>query len=150
MRKNIFVLTTTAAMLLGTTALADAFTDAIVEDLQNAGYSFIEIKTGPTQVKAEGVKGSQKIEVIYDRSTGEILKQEIETADPDDIGRVGVQYDDEDDDFLDDDDDDDHDDDHSGSGHDDDDDDDDHSGSSHDDDDDDHEDDNSGHGSDDD
>ncbi len=44
----------------------------------------------------------RKVEVIYDRSTVEILKQENERADGDEIGRTGVQFDNEGEDFLDD------------------------------------------------
>lgn len=71
-------------------ANADAFTDAIISDLQGQGYGFIEVKDSPSFVKVEAIRGTEKLEVIYDRSTGEILKQEIEGADSDEIGRNGV------------------------------------------------------------
>ena len=143
-------------------ANADAFTDQIVADLQGQGFEFIEIKDSPSFVKVEAIRGSEKLEVIYDRSTGEIVKRENEQADADEVGLSGVDVkmvadgdigglDDDDDDDDDDRDDDDHrdddddrdDDDNSGSGSDDDDDDDD-------DDRDEDDDDNSGSGSDDD
>lgn len=99
MQNRIFVLSTTAALWLGTAALADAFTDAIIEDLQNAGYDYIEIQDGPTQVKVEAVKGDTKIEVVYDRSTGKILSREFETAETEYLGRSGIDVDEDDDDF---------------------------------------------------
>ena len=56
-----------------------------------SAYEYIEIKYGLTQVKVEAVDNDtlQKIEVIYDRATGAVLKSEIEAA-GDDAGRSGV------------------------------------------------------------
>jgi hypothetical protein len=148
MKKMMFTLSA-SAMLLGTAATADPFVDAVVSNLRSLGYEYIEIDRGLTQAKAEAVRGTQKIEVIYDIATGQILKQEYETAGPGYLGRTGVEIDFERRDYLDDDDDDngrsssgrdDDDDDNgrSGSGSDDDDDDNGRSGSGRDDDDDDH------------
>ncbi|WP_413717217.1 hypothetical protein [Silicimonas sp. MF1-12-2] len=72
-------------------AYADSFTDSIVSNLQDLGYEFIEIQDGIGQVKVEAIRGTDKLEVIYDRSTGRILKQERERAEADEIGRSGVQ-----------------------------------------------------------
>ena len=92
-------------------AQADAFTDAIVTNLQDLGYGFIEIQSGISQVKVEATRGTDKLEVIYDRATGAILKQENEPAEAEDIGRSGVKIRNRDRDFLRDSDDDDRDDD---------------------------------------
>ena len=92
-------------------AHADAFTDAVIEKYQEMGFDFIEVKDGINQVKVEAIKDGQKIEVIYDRETGRILKQETERPDADDIGRTGVDISQENKDFLDDEDDDESDDD---------------------------------------
>ncbi len=149
----------TAAIAL-TTGAAFAAIDgnALADDYLAQGYTFVEVKVGPTQTKVEAIRDGQKLEVVYDNETGAIIKQETERADADDASRTGKQVrivrrdfedgDDHDDDDdhgsdHDDDDDDDDDDDHGGnhgSDHDDDDDDDDH-GSDHDDDDDDDDDD---------
>jgi hypothetical protein len=129
--KKSLILAAGAALWAGA-VLADAFTDSIVANLQDLGYEFIEIKNGPTQVKVEAIRGTDKLELIYDRTTGDILKRERERAEADEIGRSGVQIDTRNKDFIDgrDDDDDDGDDDRSGRrGGDDDDDDDDRSGS---------------------
>jgi len=162
MNKTLFPLTT-AALLMGSVAIADPFAEAVVKNLQDLGYDYIEVKRGQSQLKAEAVRGDQKLEVVYDLATGQIISREDEWADDDYVGRSGVEIrtenrdflddDDDDDDFDDDDDDDDDDDrddddDDSGRGSDDDrDDDDDDSGRGSDDDDDD--DDDSGRGSDD-
>lgn len=74
-------------------AHAGPFTDGIVSNLTDLGYEFIEIKEGPGQVKVEAIRGTEKLEVVYDRATGRILKQERERADADDFGRRGVQFD---------------------------------------------------------
>jgi len=140
MNKTLFPLTT-AALLMGSVAIADPFAEAVVKNLQDLGYDYIEVKRGQSQLKAEAVRGDQKLEVVYDLATGQIISREDEWADDDYVGRSGVEIRTENRDFLDDDDD-------SGRGSDDDrDDDDDDSGRGSDDDDDD--DDDSGRGSDD-
>lgn len=128
-----------------------AFNRELVAELQAEGYDFIEIKNGPTQIKVEAIRGTEKLEMIFDRETGELLKREIGRAGADDMGRSGIEIDTRKDDFLDDDEDD-EDDDRSGGRDDDDEDDEDNSGrgSSDDEDDEDDEDDdedNSGSGS---
>ncbi len=92
-----------AAGLMGQMALAQSATDQIVTDLQSQGFTAIEIKTGPTQIKVEAIRGGQKIEVIYDAATGQILKQEVESSAGENIS-PGVSIDQRDEDFLDDDD----------------------------------------------
>ena len=136
MNKTLFPLTT-AALLMGSVAIADPFAEAVVKNLQDLGYDYIEVKRGQSQLKAEAVRGDQKLEVVYDLATGQIISREDEWADDDYVGRSGVEIrtenrdfldDDDDDDDFDDDDDRDDDDDDSGRGSDDDDDDDDDSG----------------------
>lgn len=116
-----------AAALLAGPAGADPFTDAVVKNLRDLGYQYIEIQRGATQLKAEAVRGTEEFEVIYDLATGRILKQERGRADAEYIGRTGLEISARNRDFLGDDDDDD---DRSGrrGGDDDDDDDDDRSG----------------------
>ena len=104
--KTYFLPLAVSATLLGSAALADAFVDGVVNNLRDLGYEYIEVTRGVTQAKAEAVRGTQKIEVIYDLATGRILKQEYETAGPGYLGRTGVEIDVERRDFLDDDDDD--------------------------------------------
>jgi hypothetical protein len=158
MMKFKFVPVAAAAALIGGSASADPFVDAVVKNLQELGYSYVEVERGPSQISFEGVRGTEEIEVIYDAATGQIIKQETGRADAEYIGRTGVEIgtsdenfvgnddDDEDDDedgSRGDDDDEDDDDDNSGSRGDDDDEDDDHSGSGSGSDDDDDDDDNS-------
>lgn len=150
-----------AIMLTTSAAFAAIDGNALADAYLAEGYSFVEVKVGPTQTKVEAVKGTTKVEVIYDNETQEIIKREQEAADGDYLGREGKQVrnvnrdfedDDEDDDGKgrgrDDDDEDDDDDDH-GRGGDDDDSDDDDDDSGHGGDDDGDDDDNSGKGSDD-
>lgn len=138
---------TAAVALTAGAAFAAIDGNALADDYLAQGYTFVEVKVGPTQTKVEAIKDGQQIEVIYDNETLAVLKQETETADGDDATRTGKEVrtvgrdftghddDDDDDDGPGHDDDDDDDDDHD-SGHDDDDDDDDDHGSDHDDDDD--------------
>lgn len=90
----------TAAIVLATSAVsADPFADNVVANLSAQGFTGIEVKTGPSQTKAEAVMGDRKIEVIWDRESGRILKQEWERADAEDR-RDGVEMRTENRDFV--------------------------------------------------
>ena len=102
--KYTIPIATAFALWMGA-AHADDFTDTIVANLKELGYNYIEIKNGPSQVKVEAIRGDEELEVIYDRATGKILKQETERADADDRGDSGIEIRSTDRDFLDDDDD---------------------------------------------
>ncbi|WGW05669.1 PepSY domain-containing protein [Tropicibacter oceani] len=80
------MLSTGAALLLGSMALADAFTDQVVAQLQDQGFRTTEIKTRNGQTKFEAVRGTQKIEVVYDRTTGQVVSQETYFLDANDSG----------------------------------------------------------------
>jgi hypothetical protein len=88
------------ALMVGTTASADPFVDAVVRNFQEMGYQFIEIERGRTQLKAEGVRGTEEFEVIYDLATGRIISRETGRADDRYVGRSGVEVSSRDRDFL--------------------------------------------------
>ena len=92
----------TAAFIFGGhMAFAALTTDTVVTDLTALGYTRIEIKTGPTQMKVEAIRGTEKLEVIYDIDSGDILKQEIESVDAGDDIAPGVEISTDDEDFVD-------------------------------------------------
>jgi hypothetical protein len=97
------MLLSSAILLSATMSLSAMTADDLIAAYQAKGYTRIEVKTGLTQIKVEAVKGSVKVEVIYDAATGAILKQESERASRDERG-TGVEISSEDGDFLDDDD----------------------------------------------
>lgn len=123
-------LKTRLMLFAAATALSANMAHAAIsgDDLAQAylaqGYDHVEVKVGPTQTKVEAVKGSAKVEVVYDNETGSILKQEQEVAEGDDLGKTGAEittvgrdFEDGDDDGSDDDADDDQDDDDDGDDH---------------------------------
>jgi hypothetical protein len=57
----------------------DAIT-TVKEAYAGTNFSRIEVRTGLTQIKVEAFNGNQKVEVILDKATGNILKRETETA----------------------------------------------------------------------
>ncbi len=63
----------------------------LADDYLAQGYSFVEVKIGPTQTKVEAIKGATKVEVIYDNETGDIISQETETVAGDDATRTGKE-----------------------------------------------------------
>ncbi|WP_395541095.1 PepSY domain-containing protein [Neotabrizicola sp. sgz301269] len=121
------ILLASALIFAGPMAMAAVTTDQVVETYKAQGYSYIEVKQGPTQIKVEAVKGSEKVEVVIDMETGAVLKQETEQASAEDQGRSGVEIrtrkedfvepGDDDEDGVDDNGDDDGDDDHGGDDH---------------------------------
>src|SRR5690606_33832333 len=65
-------------------------TEALVADLQRQGYSWIEVKRGPTQIEVEAVRGEVKIETVYDAATGTVLDHDTDRASRREQGRTGV------------------------------------------------------------
>jgi hypothetical protein len=95
------IMLTTALVIWGGAAMAVVTTDALVSDLQAQGYSWIEVKKGPTQIKVEAVKGTVKVETVYDIATGAVIESETERASAAEQGRTGVEVQTRDRDFED-------------------------------------------------
>jgi len=98
--RRTFVPFAAVAMMMGSTAGADPFIDAVVKNFQDMGYQFIEIERGRTQLKAEGVRGGEELEVVYDLATGRIIRQERSRADASYLGRSGLEISSRDRDFV--------------------------------------------------
>ncbi len=96
---------TAAAALSANMAFAAIDAQALADSYIAEGYTYVEVKVGPTQTKLEAVKGDRKVEVVYDNATNDIIKQEFEAADSDYIGRTGIEIDTSNKDFEDGDDD---------------------------------------------
>ena len=89
-----------AAALLAGPALAQGITDQVVAGLQAQGFTRIEVKEGPSQVKVEAIRGDTEVEYVYDLATGALLSQETGRVDAGDDTAPGVEYDTEDRDFV--------------------------------------------------
>ncbi len=99
--KTKLMLFTAATALSATMAFAAINPQALADKYVAEGYTYVEVKTGPTQTKLEAVKGNRKVEVVYDNATGEVIKSEFEDADDDYIGKSGVEIDSSNKDFED-------------------------------------------------
>lgn len=98
----------TAAMIFtGHVAFAAIDPQQLADSYIAQGYSFVEVKQGPTQTKIEAIKDASLIEAIYDNVSGTIISQEIQPADAEELARTGVEIKMEDKDFVDTDDEDD-------------------------------------------
>ena len=84
------MLLSTALIFSATLSMAAITANELVTAYQAKGYTRIEVKTGPTQIKVEAVKGNAKVEVVYDATTGAILSQESGRANLGD-GGTGVE-----------------------------------------------------------
>ena len=100
--KRIFLIA--ALYALPTASFAAIDTDGLVAGYQADGYTAIEVTRGPNQTKVEAVRGSSKVEVVYDNATGAALKSEHDTAEADDDIKPGVSVRDRNRDFTGDDD----------------------------------------------
>lgn len=88
--KRIFLIAALFAMP-ALSAQAQVTADQLATAYQSDGYSRIEVTRGLDQIKVEAIKGEQKIEVIYDAVSGDILKSETSTVGANDNTRPGVK-----------------------------------------------------------
>lgn len=65
----------------------------IVADLQEQGYTRIEIKPGRGVTEIEAIRGSEKLELDVVSRTGKVVKSETETVRPDENTTPGVYLD---------------------------------------------------------
>ena len=65
--------------------------EEVVADYQGQGFTRVEVRVGPTQIKVEAIRGDQKVEVIYDSATGRALKTETETVEAGENTAPGVR-----------------------------------------------------------
>lgn len=93
----------TAAFLALSTGFAAAQInpETVAGEYTTAGYTRVEVKVGPTQMKVEAIRGTEKIEVVYDIATGEILKSETGVVGTNENTSTGVVIRSDDDDFVD-------------------------------------------------
>jgi hypothetical protein len=96
------LLLSAALAFAGTMSMAAITSDTIIKDLQAQGFSRIEVKIGATQIKVEAIRGTDKVEMIYDAATGDVLKREVGTVGEDDNTTPGVDVKNGKGDFLDD------------------------------------------------
>ena len=89
----------TAFSLTGGAALA-LTTQQVIDTLSTQGFTRIEIKTGPTQIKVEAIRGTEKLEQVFDSASGTMLKSEVETVRPGEDTAPGVSIRDRNRDFL--------------------------------------------------
>ena len=79
---------TTAIALSAGVAFAAVDGNAIADQYLADGYSYVEVKVGPTQTKIEAIKDGVKTETIIDNETGLVLKTETEEADEEELARL--------------------------------------------------------------
>jgi hypothetical protein len=101
--KSKLMLFTAATALSANMAFAAINPASLAEAYRAKGYTYVEVKVGPTQTKLEAVMGDRKVEVIYDNATETVIKSEFEDADDDYLGRTGIEIEDVSSDFTDDD-----------------------------------------------
>ena len=99
MSRYRMILLAAALSLTGGAALALTAQD-VINTLSARGYTRIEVKTGPTQTKVEAIRGTEKLEVIYDNASGDTLKSEVQAVEPGENTAPGVSVRNRNRDFL--------------------------------------------------
>ncbi|MBU2359485.1 MAG: PepSY domain-containing protein [Alphaproteobacteria bacterium] len=90
--------TLACATFLTTIAIAghaQSISEQVVDQLTEQGYSRIEVKTRDNQVKVEAIRGDRQLEVTYDATTGDVLKQEVNDVEDHDGMMNGMPGDDD-------------------------------------------------------
>ena len=89
--KTTLMMFSAALALSAGMAFAGAVTGQGLADQYTAdGYTYVEVKVGPTQIKVEAIKDGTITEVVYDAATGEIIDQESRAAGAGELGQTGV------------------------------------------------------------
>jgi hypothetical protein len=99
--KKTFLALTFGILVFSASAALALTPEQVIADYQAAGYSRVEVRVGPTQIKVEAIRGTEKREVIYDRASGAVIKAETEAVESDDSTRPGVSVRERDRDFVD-------------------------------------------------
>jgi len=61
---------------IGSVASAEGFTEAVFNELRREGFDYVEVHLGPRQVRFEALRADRRLEAVYDRATGELVKRE--------------------------------------------------------------------------
>lgn len=79
--RNIII--ASAIAVTGTCAIAGTAADTIAANLAADGYTSVEVRTGMLRSRIEAIRGSEKLELVVDNSTGDVVKSETGAADDD-------------------------------------------------------------------
>ena len=88
--KTRLTLLVAAFAFSGSMAFAALSTQEVIDGLSAQGYTRVEVKVGPTQTKVEAIRGTEKLEVVYDNASGDALKTEVGTVEAGDDTAPGV------------------------------------------------------------
>lgn len=85
------LMTTVAMIFAGHMAFAAIDPQQLADSYIADGYTYVEVKQGPTQTKIEAVKGSTVVEAVYLNETGALISQESQAADAEEAAKTGVE-----------------------------------------------------------
>ena len=97
--KRIFALAAMFA-LPASVGFAAIDTDGLISRFQGDGYTTIEVTRGINETKVEAIRNNEKVEVVYDNTTGAVLETEFGAPDADDDIQPGVTVRDRNRDFV--------------------------------------------------
>jgi hypothetical protein len=97
--KTKLMMFTAAVAFSASMAQAAITANDVVKTYQDGAYTSIEVVDGPTQIKVEAIKDGVKIEVIYDKASGAVIKTEQHNVTGTESGSTAVEVTTSDSDF---------------------------------------------------
>ncbi|MGO4851359.1 hypothetical protein [Phaeovulum sp. W22_SRMD_FR3] len=70
-----------ASLLLAAPAFAAITPEGVMSTFSAEGYTDIEVRSGADTIKVEATRNGQRVEVIYDSTTGDVVKSEAHALD---------------------------------------------------------------------
>ena len=92
MTRRLQALGLVAAMMTFSAQIAAAAitSDDVIASYQADGFTNIDVRVGLTQIKIEAIKGTTKVETVYDIATGNVLKTETAAVQAGETNAPGV------------------------------------------------------------
>lgn len=91
MKTKTRMLLLSASLVLSAGIASALTTDEVVKSYTDAAYSSIEVTESPSYIKVEAIKDGVKLEIVYDKASGEVLSREQSRASARDAAKTGLE-----------------------------------------------------------
>lgn len=92
MKTKARMLLLSAAMIVSAGIAQAAITvNDVVQSYQGAAFTSIEVTESPAFIKVEAIKDGVKLEIVYDKASGDVIRREQRAASASDATKSGVE-----------------------------------------------------------
>ena len=92
MKTKTRMLLLSAALIVSAGIAQAAITvDDVVKSYQGAAFTSIEVTESPALIKVEAIKDGVKLEILYDKASGDVIRREQSAASASDATKSGVE-----------------------------------------------------------